>query len=79
MRIYDYRNTGKYMDQLTVMADTLNEEESRQTLDAIEQIRQENKKLKKKRFSEWFDVAILPVLKDFARQERAILKVDRPE
>ena len=79
MEKYDYSGTIEQSDQLSQLLDTLSKCEITAALQAISEAKQTNRKENERKSSQWFEVAILPVLKDFAEMTSSILEIDRPQ
>lgn len=79
MEIYDFRNTDLQDQQQKFMQeiDTLNKTEFNELVKQFEQIKEKSYTNDIETVIEWFDLAILPVLKDFAELTSSILEIER--
>ncbi len=74
MEVFDYSHNVK--DTLSIDADSLNSKEVRRVNHAIAIIKEESKEAREKSSLEWFHVAILPILQDFADMTASVLQLE---
>lgn len=79
MEKYDYSGTMEPSDQLNQLLDTLSKSEITAALQAISETKQANLKENERKRTQWFEVAIFPILKDFAEMTSSVLEIERPQ
>lgn len=79
MERYDYSGIIEQADKLISLVDTLNGPEITAVLQTISEAKQTSLKKSEEQTSQWFDVAILPLLKEFAEMTSSVLEIERPQ
>lgn len=76
MDTYDYRSLGNDFDTASRKLDTFNTKQLRQAIQAIEVIEADAAHDNRVYWGQWFNNALMPVLKDFAEMTGSLLQVD---
>lgn len=76
MEIYDYTNNYNEIDKLSEILDNLKRAEVVAALNAINETQKSRFAQVQSNYRNWFDAAILPLLKDFAEMTSSILEID---
>ena len=76
MEIYDYTNNYNEIDKLSEIVDSLKRAEVVAALNAINETQKSRFAQVQANYRNWFDAAILPLLKDFAEITSSILEID---
>lgn len=79
MERYDYSGVIEQSDKLISLVDTLNGTEITAAIQAISEAKQISLKKSEEQISQWFDAAILPILKEFAEMTASVLEIERPQ
>lgn len=76
MDTYDYRSLGNDFDTASCKLDTFNAKQLRQAIQAIESIEADTARDNRVYWGQWFNNALVPVLKDFAEMTGSLLRLD---
>ena len=77
--VYDYTNEESRVNELSVMLDTLTQEEAQAALTAIAAARNNEERVQAQKRLDWFNSSLLPILQEFAELNGARLEIDNTE
>ena len=75
MQTFDYTEEGLVSSDVYDAIAKMRGHELAKVYDAIKQIKEDDQKQREEQLQEWFDITILPVLKDVAESVDAILEI----
>ena len=75
MQVFDYTEEGNISGEVYDAIAKMRGHELAKVHEAIKQIKEEDQKQREEQLQEWFDITILPVLKDVAESVDAILEI----
>ncbi|MCB7067687.1 hypothetical protein LI031_27945 [Enterocloster citroniae] len=77
MEIYDYREQKDYFEEASLKLDSFNNKQMKIASEAIDKIAIETEQTSQEFWLNWFDNAILPVLRDFAEMTTSLLEIEK--
>ena len=75
MQVFDYTKEGSISGEVYDAIAKMRGHELAKVYDAIKQIKEDDQKQREEQLQEWFDITLLPVLKDVAESVDAMLEV----
>ncbi len=77
MDTYDYQNRIDEVDRLSQVIDSLSQKEAEAALKSIQETKELALNQKQEKYFQWFDIAVLPILQDFAEMTSSILTIEK--
>lgn len=79
MQIYNYRKKTGYINTVNEKIDLLSEQQAKQVSEFIDTVREKTSQEQIEQSINWFNSAILPILKEFAEMTCSILSVEKED
>lgn len=76
MEEYDYRHNHDIMEEVSAAIDTLTSSQAKRVQEVLAETQEGAKSQKLEQNTKWFQQAVLPILKEYADKENALLTVE---